>query len=68
MKTKIYSEKKINEAYDIHSGMEYCYFCMRERLNRDECCGHSSWIGFRDLSANSRCSIAIDYLNRQEQQ
>jgi hypothetical protein len=66
MKMKIHSEKKINEAYDIHSGMEYCYFCMRERLDRDQCCGQSSWLKFRDLSADSRYSIAIDYLNRRE--
>ena len=66
MKMKIHSEQKINEAYGIHSGMEYCYFCMRERLDRDECCGQSSWLKFRDLSADSRYSIAIDYLNKRE--
>ena len=33
MRMKIHAEKQINAAYDAHQGMEYCYFCMRERLN-----------------------------------
>ena len=66
MKMKIHAEKQINAAYDAHSQMQYCYFCMRERLDRNECCGHTSWLKFRDLSADSRYSIAIDYLNKLE--